>query len=117
MTLKDYQKDTLKVLKAFFSALDTKTPEEAYKEITESSLDMMKRLGGQRGYARTSLDTPTVAIKVPTGGGKTIIAAHAVKLIAECQDREYPFVIWFAPTDTIRRQTGDARKNPKQLYR
>ena len=117
MTLKDYQKDTLKVLKAFFSALDTKTPEEAYKEITESSLDMMKRLGGQRGYARTSLDTPTVAIKVPTGGGKTIIAAHAVKLIAECQDREYPFVIWFAPTDTIRRQTADALKKPKHPYR
>ena len=117
MVLKDYQKDTLNVIKAFFSALDTKTPEEAYTEITESSLDMMKRLGKQRGYAKATLDTPTVAIKVPTGGGKTIIAAHAVKRIAECQDREYPFVIWFAPTDTIRRQTADALKKPKHPYR
>ncbi|MBO4648751.1 MAG: DEAD/DEAH box helicase family protein [Lentisphaeria bacterium] len=117
MKLKDYQTDTLAVIKAYFDALDTKTPEEAYKAITESSLDMMTRLGAQRGYAKAALDTPTVAIKVPTGGGKTIIAAHAVKLIAESQGREYPLVIWFAPTDTIRRQTADALKKPKHPYR
>lgn len=117
MKLKDYQTDTLGVIKAYFDALDTKTPEEAYKAITESSLDMMTRLGAQRGYAKAALDTPTVAIKVPTGGGKTIIAAHAVKLIAESQGREYPLVIWFAPSDTIRRQTADALKKPKHPYR
>jgi len=117
MQLKHYQNNTLDVVNAYFSALDTKTPEEAYKAITESSLDMMTRLGSQRGYAKAALDTPTVAIKVPTGGGKTIIAAHAVKLIAECQGREYPLVIWFAPSDTIRRQTADALKKPKHPYR
>ncbi len=117
MILKRYQTDTLNVIKAYFDALDTKTPEEAYKAITESSLDMMTRLGAQRGYAKAALDTPTVAIKVPTGGGKTIIAAHAVKLIAESQGREYPLVIWFAPSDTIRRQTAEALKQPKHPYR
>ena len=117
MILKRYQTDTLNVIKAYFDALDTKTPEEAYKAITESSLDMVTRLGVQRGYVKAALDTPTVAIKVPTGGGKTIIAAHAVKLIAESQGREYPLVIWFAPSDTIRRQTADALKRPRHPYR
>ena len=28
-------------------------------------------------------EIPVVSIKVPTGGGKTIIAAHAIKVIAE----------------------------------
>lgn len=117
MKLKNYQNNTLDVIKAYFAELDTNTPEEAYRTITESSIDIMSRLGSQRGYAKAALDTPTVAIKVPTGGGKTIIAAHAVKLIAESQGREYPLVIWFAPNDTIRRQTADALKKPKHPYR
>lgn len=117
MILKQYQRRTLDVIGAYFTALDTKTPEEAYKAITESSLDMMARLGSQRGYAKAALDTPTVAIKIPTGGGKTIIAARAVKLIAESQGREYPLVLWFAPSDTIRRQTADALKKPRHPYR
>ena len=83
MKLKQYQIDTLGVIKTYFDSLETRTPEEAYRAITESSPDMMVRLGVQRGYIKAALDTPTVAIKVPTGGGKTIIAAHAVKLIAE----------------------------------
>ena len=40
-----------------------------------------------------------------------------MKLIAESQGREYPLVIWFAPSDTIRRQTADALKKPKHPYR
>ena len=42
MILKDYQTNTLGIIKAY-DAFDTKTPEQAYKAITESSLDMMTR--------------------------------------------------------------------------
>ena len=116
MILKRYQTDTLNVIKTFFDALDTKSPSEAYQAVT-APIERQMRLGKQRGYVKTALDTPTVAIKVPTGGGKTIIAAHAVKVIAECQGREFPLVIWFAPTDTIRRQTAEALKAPRHPYR
>ena len=116
MQLKKYQNDTLVVIKKFFDALDTKTPGEAYESVT-SSADMIARLGNLRKYEAAANDTPTVAIKVPTGGGKTIIAAHAVKVIAECQGREYPFIVWFAPSETIRRQTADALKKARHPYR
>ena len=134
MQLKKYQNDTLAVIKAFFDALDTKTPGEAYESVT-SSADMIARLGNLRHYeplggsrsratetertrGSASLpDVPIVSIKVPTGGGKTIIAAHAVKVIAECQGRECPFIVWFAPSETIRRQTADALKKARHPYR
>ena len=93
MQLKKYQNETLAIIKEFFDALDTKSPTEAYESVT-SSVDMIARLGNLRKYEAAANDTPTVAIKVPTGGGKTIIAAHAVKVIAECQGREYPFIVW-----------------------
>ena len=67
MQLKKYQNDTLAVIKAFFDALDTKTPGEAYASVT-SSADMIARLGNLRKYEAAANDTPTVAIKVPTGG-------------------------------------------------
>ena len=49
MQLKKYQNDTLAVIKAFFDALDTKTPGEAYESVT-SSADMIARLGNLRHY-------------------------------------------------------------------
>ena len=33
------------------------------------------------------------------------------------QGREYPFIIWFAPSETIRRQTADALKKARHPYR
>ncbi len=116
MQLKAYQQDTLTAIREYFGMLDTRSPEEAYMAVT-SSPERQMRLGIQRGYVKTALDTPTVAIKVPTGGGKTIIAAHAIKIIAECQGRDYPLVIWFAPSDTIRTQTAEALKKPRHPYR
>ena len=67
MQLKKYQNDTLVVIKKFFDALDTKSPGEAYESVT-SSVDMIARLGNLRKYEAAANDTPTVAIKVPTGG-------------------------------------------------
>ena len=118
MTLKDYQNNTLKVLGEYFDLLHYMSPADAYQKIT-SSADMIERLGNQRGYdvLGSLTDTPVVSIKVPTGGGKTILAAHAVKLVAESQGREFPLVLWFAPSDTIRRQTAEALKKPFHPYR
>lgn len=116
MKLKKYQVNTLGVIEEFFGALDSKEPKEAYEAVT-SSADMIARLGKLRKYEDAANGTPTVAIKVPTGGGKTIIAAHAVKTIAESEGREYPLILWFAPSETIRRQTADALKKPKHPYR
>ncbi len=116
MQLKQYQKDTLSAIREYFTALSVQSPEDAYNSVTDTT-ERKARLGALRCYVKTPLDMPTVAIKVPTGGGKTIIAAHAIKNIAECQGREWPLVLWFTPTDTIRRQTAEALKKPRHPYR
>jgi len=118
MTLKNYQRATLDALRQYFERVQRETPEAAYAHVTEDA-DRILRLGNQRGYRAIEglADVPVVAIKVPTGGGKTILAAHALKLIAETQGREFPLVLWFAPSDTIRRQTAEALKKPAHPYR
>ncbi|GHT54421.1 type III restriction endonuclease [Bacteroidia bacterium] len=94
--------------------------EAAYRKITAES-DIASRLGRLRdNYVvwETIPHTPRVCLKVPTGGGKTIIAAHALKIVCETWlSREFPVVLWFTPSDTIRRQTVEALKNPRHPYR
>ncbi len=52
-------------------------------------------------------ETPCVCLRIPTGGGKTLLAAHALGTMA----REWPaaspkpLALWLVPSDTIRTQT------------
>lgn len=49
---------------------------------------------------------PYVCLRVPTGGGKTIMAAHSVAIAADNFLRcENPTVLWLVPSDAIREQT------------
>ena len=68
MQLKNYQKETLAVLRDYFGRLDGQTPREAYEAVT-ASVEMRARLGALRGYADSLDGAPLVSIKVPTGGG------------------------------------------------
>lgn len=53
------------------------------------------------GYA-----IPHICIKLPTGGGKTFVAAHAVdRLLSEHFSRQTGFVLWVTPSDAIYQQT------------
>ncbi len=118
MTLTHYQDHTLAAVKAYFERCAFESPEAAYKTVTAEG-DTRLRLGADHGYKspKGMENVPTVCIKVPTGGGKTILAAHSLKIIAEAQSKDYPFVLWFAPSDTIRKQTADAFKNVLHPYR
>jgi len=118
MELKDYQKNTLEVVKDFFEKTQGMSVSDAFNAVV-SSRDLPTRLKGVHAYKPNgdSPDVPQVAVKVPTGGGKTIIAAHAIQIVAEAQGVQYPFVLWFTPTETIRKQTAEALKNPSHPYR
>ena len=49
---------------------------------------------------------PYVCLRVPTGGGKTILAAHAVGVAADAFLRsDASTVLWLVPSQTIRDQT------------
>lgn len=118
MQLKNYQRSTLAVIKDFFEKVQGMEPAEAYLAATESE-EVQLRLGKFRNYhnASTENNVPQAAIKVPTGGGKTILAVESIKLIAEAQGVAYPFVLWFTPSDTICRQTAEALKKTTHPYR
>lgn len=119
MQLKTYQQEVLETLTRFFTLARLKDHETAYDEITAEP-DLKARLGKFRHYDTWAsiADVPRVCVKVPTGGGKTILAAHAIRVAAETwMDEEYPIVLWFTPSDTIRKQTAHALQNPRHPYR
>ncbi|KKM82649.1 hypothetical protein LCGC14_1317450, partial [marine sediment metagenome] len=62
--------------------------------------------------------TPYVCLRVPTGGGKTLLAAYSIGIAA----REYmmaanPMVLWLVPSSAILDQTVDALKTEGHPYR
>lgn len=120
MELKEYQGQTLATLRRFLTKARVEGPSAAYEAIVAEP-DMARRLRGFAGSykALNGLDeTPYVCLRLPTGGGKTVLAAHAVSIAKEAWiERDYPLVLWLVPTTTIRRQTVDALKNPRHPYR
>ena len=57
-------------------------------------------------------DTPYVCIRIPTGGGKTVLGAYAVSTAAtHYLSQDFPIVLWLVPTTTIQQQTVSALKS------
>ena len=63
-------------------------------------------------------DTPCVCLRIPTGGGKTLLASHAIPLMARVwRQAEFPVALWLVPSSTIRDQTLHALQQPAHPYR
>ena len=61
---------------------------------------------------------PNVCLKVPTGGGKTLLAAAAVgKVFSGWLQRHHGLVLWVVPNEAIYRQTLNALSNRDHPYR
>jgi hypothetical protein len=57
--------------------------------------------------------TPYVCLRIPTGGGKTLLGAHAIARAARhYTGQERPVALWLVPTNTIRQQTLNALRQP-----
>ena len=120
MQLKQYQKDTLGVLQRFLEEARVAGPKNAYETITTDP-EVAERLGRYGGsYAvpfRDMPEMPYVCLRLPTGGGKTILGCHAVRVARDAWvEKDYPVVLWLVPTNTIRLQTVQALKNPLHPY-
>ena len=58
-------------------------------------------------------NVPYICLRLPTGGGKTFLAAHSVKTAARHYvHKDFPAVLWLVPTAAIKQQTVQALKNP-----
>ena len=112
--LKSYQSDALEALSLFLRQAETMGLEAAWAHA-------MRRDGGNLGipYRSDELgDVPTLCLRIPTGGGKTLLASHAISCIAQAwSHREFPLALWLVPSDTIRSQTLGALQTPGHAYR
>lgn len=62
-------------------------------------------------------DMPYFCLRVPTGGGKTFLAASAVALVnTHLLRSEHGVVLWLVPGDAIREQTLKALRDPGHPY-
>lgn len=114
--LKEYQKETLRVLREYLEEAALRGPKAAFGKVTAKHPSDVRP---SVYHARWNMDdVPYVCLRLPTGGGKTLLAAHSVGVAADaCLHREYPFVLWLVPTNTIRRQTVQALRNPSHPCR
>lgn len=120
MKLKHYQTDTLSTLRRFFEEARVAGPRGAYEAITRTP-DQAKQLGHYGGtYAPLSElpNVPYVCLRLPTGGGKTILGAYSIGIARDAWvEKDFPMVVWLVPSNTIRLQTAEALRNARHPYR
>ena len=120
MQLKRYQTETMDTLRRFLEEARVHGPTAAYAAITGEP-EQRARLRGYAGAYKPMEalpETPYVCLRLPTGGGKTILAAHAVAVARDAWvERDWPLVLWLTPTNIIRRQTVEALEDTRHPYR
>jgi len=56
---------------------------------------------------------PYVCLRLPTGGGKTLLCAHSIQLAGKAYlAHDFPLVLWLVPTTTIKKQTLETLQKP-----
>ncbi|MGH8223378.1 MAG: DEAD/DEAH box helicase family protein [Woeseiaceae bacterium] len=122
LPLKDYQQKALAALDAFFVAARGCTTSEQM----QAAFDVARReaMGEAvpswpyRPFSTTMPEVPVACLRIPTGGGKTLMAAHAIERAARLYvGAPLPLAIWLVPSDAIRTQTLEALKTPGHPYR
>lgn len=118
MELKKYQRIAINDLTHFLALLsETGDISRSYTSLwTEKNVPV--GFGGLEPYQSSLAGVPNICLKVPTGGGKTFIAACALKPIFDA----LPFtkskaVVWLVPSDAILEQTYGTLSNPYHPYR
>ena len=121
MQLKQYQQQALRDLEQYLDVLGgSRSLAAAYAAYWAArGADVLATGGPLRPYCNTVPGTPRVALKVPTAGGKTLLACHALRLMADslCTDGGPVVVAWFVPSDTILSQTLLHLQDPRHPYR
>lgn len=117
MELKDFQTRALDTLAAYLErARLSGDPEQAYIQILRER-EPDKNPPPYRIIPNLS-GVPNVCLRLPTGGGKTLLAAHSIAVAGRSYlEKDFPVVLWLVPTNTIRTQTAEALKKPSHPYR
>jgi len=123
MELKPYQQTVLNDLDEYLNCIQQQKNHRfdvAFNKFWEDKIGIFNPLEGKgmEPYKNTLAKAPQVTIKVPTAGGKTFIASHALNVIFNHFDSEIPkAVVWLVPSITILDQTIKNLSNPVHPYR
>jgi type III restriction enzyme len=118
LPLKGYQEKVLDSLRMYLKACDRlQDADAAFYQTT--------RILWEQGIPYRSVkepselaDIPYVCLRLPTGGGKTLLACHAVSVTNnEYLKKQNSLVLWLVPSNAIREQTLNALKDRGHAYR
>ena len=143
MELKDFQQNVLDVLDEYLEELvkarnnadevekfrrkrpELNIPVPDFTEQAWNAMTAAKKLPKSRDVIPFSKredgaerSVPSVTLKVPTGGGKTLLAAHSVsRVMAKWLRANHGLVLWIVPNESIYSQTRKALNNREHPYR
>ncbi|WP_294269358.1 DEAD/DEAH box helicase family protein [uncultured Sphingomonas sp.] len=116
MELKDYQRRALDALRTFLDQAAIRDHAAAYAAACA--------VGEPGAYGATYRplsglpEVPYCCLRLPTGGGKTLLAAHAIGIARDTYlARRYPVVLWLVTSSAIADQTLGALKKIGHPYR
>ena len=128
MILKEYQKRALETVELFLQRLTEWRARQAkfLEDDPEATFDWVGRAWEKTAPARSYLarrnglgePLPSFCLKIPTGGGKTLLATKIIDLV-NVHYRRQPrgLVLWIVPTTQIYNQTLKALKDRGHPYR
>lgn len=114
MELKAYQKDIIADLKRYLEIM-----QEQKNYLKAFALFWEEKSAPNLGQYQDLLPgVPNLCFKVPTGGGKTLLACASLQpIFASLPLQKIKAVVWLVPSEAILTQTLKALKDPRHPYR
>jgi len=108
LELRAYQQRSLEELESYLGLVGQHGARGAFRLTTGRDYREVAQLPG----------LPYVCLRVPTGGGKTLMACHALGIVARTfLEADRAVCLWLVPSNTIRDQTLDALRDRAHPYR
>lgn len=108
LELREYQKRSLDALESYLRLTIQHGAKTAFVLQTDRPYRAVPQLPG----------LPYLCMRIPTGGGKTLMACHALGIATkEYLQAERAVCLWLVPSNTIREQTLAALRDRRHPYR
>lgn len=118
MELKNYQIQVIRDLERFLELLIEKQSISSAYSALWNGKGVNVGIDGMPPYNSELAGVPQVCFKVPTGGGKTFLAANSIKPIFDSMPHIHPkAVVWLVPSDAIFTQTYRTLTDKNHDYR